>query len=190
MARSRSFATADVLDKAKGVFWTKGYEGASINDLAKATGLKAGSLYNAFGDKKQLYLKSLDRYGEKEVASAIAWMNKQNCRGAEAIARFLDMIASQVASGAYKTGCFLCNAATDQAADDVDIAARVSANIAPLRQTFLHLLQSDPRTADASIVLADFALANYLGMFVMIRGGADEATVRRAISVVTAALSV
>ena len=100
------------------------------------------------------------------------------------------MIASQVDSGAYKTGCFLCNAATDQAANDPDVAARVSANMAPLRQAFLDLLKSDRRTADASGVLADFALATYLGMFVMIRGGADEAMVRRAISVATAALSV
>lgn len=190
MARPRGFDSGEVLDKAKQVFWSKGYEGASVSDLADATGLKAGSLYNAFGDKLSLYLKTLDRYGEKEVATAIVWMAKQDCRGAEAIARFFNMIAAQVHSGAYRNGCFLCNAATDQAPNDPRIAAAVSANMAPLRQAFRERLKSDPRTAEASLMLADFALATYLGMFVMIRGGADEAMVRRAVSVATAALSV
>ncbi len=190
MPRPRSFDPGDVLDKAKAVFWAKGYEGSTINDLAEATGLRTGSLYNAFGDKHSLYLKALDRYGEKEVAAAVAWIARQDCRGAEAVAGFLGMIAAQVESGAYKNGCFLCNAATDQAAHDPAIAARVSANMAPLRQAFLDRLKSDPRTADAAAILADFALATYLGMFVMIRGGADGPMVRRAVSVAGAALSV
>ena len=190
MARPRSFDSGEVLDKAKAVFWAKGYEGSSISELAAATGLKSGSLYNAFGDKHALYLKALDRYGEKEVAAAVAWIARQDCRGAEAVAGFLGMIAAQVESGAYKNGCFLCNAATDQAAHDPAIAARVSANMGPLRQAFLDRLKSDPRTADAAAILADFALATYLGMFVMIRGGADGPMVRRAVSVAGAALSV
>lgn len=190
MARPRGFDSSVVLDKAKQVFWSKGYEGASISDLADATGLKAGSLYNAFGDKEALYLQTLDRYGEKEVATAIAWMAKQDVRGAEAIARFFNMIAAQVDSGAYRTGCYLCNAAVDQAPNNPKIADKVTANMAPLRQAFLDLLKRDPRTAEAAVMLADFALATYLGMFVMIRGGADEAMVRRAVSVASAALSV
>ena len=190
MARPRGFDSGEVLDKAKAVFWAKGYEGSSISELAAATGLKTGSLYNAFGDKQSLYLKTLDRYGKNEVAAATAWIERQDCRGAEAVAGFLKMIASQVDSGAYRNGCFLCNAATDQAPHDPEIAARVSANMAPLRQTFLDRLKSDARTADAAAILADFTLATYLGMFVMIRGGADGAMVRRAVSVAGAALSV
>ena len=190
MARPRSFDSGEVLDKAKAVFWAKGYEGSSISELAAATGLRTGSLYNAFGDKHSLYLKALDRYGEKEVAAAVSWIARQDCRGAEAVAGFLKMIAAQVESGAYSNGCFLCNAAADQAAHDPAIAARVSANMGPLRQVFHERLKSDPRTADAAAILADFALAAYLGMFVMIRGGADGQMVRRAVSVASAALSV
>ena len=190
MARPRSFDAGDVLDKAKAIFWAKGFEGSSISDLAAATGLKTGSLYNGFGGKHSLYLKTLDRYREKEVAAAVGWIERQDCRGAEAVAGFLKMIAAQVESGAYRNGCFLCNAAVDQAPHDPAIAARVSANMAPLRQVFHEQLKRDPRTAEAAAILADFALAAYLGMFVMIRGGADGAMVRRAVSVTSAALSV
>lgn len=190
MARPRSFDPGDALDKAKAVFWAKGFEGSTISDLAAATGLRTGSLYNAFGDKHALYLKTLDRYGEREVAAAVGWIGRQDCRGAEAVAGFLKTIAAQVESGAYRNGCFLCNAAVDRAPHDAAIAERVSANMAPLRQAFLEQLKRDPRTADAAAFLADFALANYLGMFVMIRGGADGAMVRRAVSIASAALSV
>lgn len=190
MARPRGFDSGEVLDKAKAVFWARGYEGSSISELAAATGLKTGSLYNAFGDKQSLYLKTLDRYGEKEVAAAVAWIERQDSRGAEAVAGFLKTIAAQVDSGAYRNGCFLCNAAVDRAPVDPATARRVSANLAPLRQAFHERLKGDPRTAEAATMLADFALSAYLGMFVMIRGGADGAMVRRAVSVASAALSV
>lgn len=190
MARTPRFDSGELLDKAKAVFWAKGYEGSTISELATATGLNTGSLYKAFGNKHSLYLKTLDRYGEKEIAAAVAWIAGQDCRGAEAVARFLKMIAAQVESGAYRNGCFLCNAAADQAAHDPVIAARVSANMGRLRRVFLDRLKSDPRTAEAAAILTDFALAAYIGMFVMIRGGADGEMVRRAVSVAGAALSV
>ena len=129
MVRLRSYDADEALDKAKAVFWAKGYDASTIGDLAEATGLGTGSLYNAFGDKHSLYLKSLDRYGKKEVAAAIGWIERQDCRGAEAVAGFLKTIAAQVESGAYSNGCFLCNAAIDQAPHDPAIAARVSANM-------------------------------------------------------------
>lgn len=190
MVGRRSYDAGEALDKAKAVFWAKGYDASTISDLSEATGLRTASLYNAFGDKRSLYLKTLDRYGKKEVAAAVGWIERQDCRGAEAVAGFLKTIAAQVESGAYSNGCFLCNAAIDRAPHDPAIAASVSANMAPLRQAFHEQLKKDPRTAEAAAVLADFALANYLGMFVMIRGGADGAMVRRAVSVASAALSV
>ena len=190
MARPRGFESGEVLDRAKAVFWANGYEGSSIGALAAATGLKTGSLYNAFGNKHALYLKTLDRYGEREIAAAVAWIERQDCRGAEAVAGFLKTIAAQVESGAYRNGCFLCNAAVDRAAADSAVAARIGANLAPLRRAFHEKLRADPRTNEAATMLADFALAAYLGMFVMIRGGGDGAMVRRAVSVASAALSV
>ncbi|SNT55375.1 TetR/AcrR family transcriptional regulator, transcriptional repressor for nem operon [Asanoa hainanensis] len=62
MARTREFDLDTAVDAAMGVFRAKGYEGASMRDLAEATNLGSGSLYAAFGSKEGLYLAALDRY--------------------------------------------------------------------------------------------------------------------------------
>lgn len=55
MARPRSFDEVDVLAKARNLFAAQGYNGTSIDDLVRATGLLRGSLYKAFGSKRNLF---------------------------------------------------------------------------------------------------------------------------------------
>ncbi len=62
--RPRTFSVEAVLDAAVGVFWARGYAGASISDLTAATGLAPPSLYAAFGSKRGIFLAALDRYAE------------------------------------------------------------------------------------------------------------------------------
>jgi len=62
MPRPKSFDPDTVLTKAMGVFWEKGFDAASISDLTEAMGINRFSLYDTFGDKHELYLKSLDAY--------------------------------------------------------------------------------------------------------------------------------
>ena len=62
MARPREFETGAVLEQATRVFWAKGFENASLDDLCEATGLNRSSLYSAFGDKRKLYLSALARF--------------------------------------------------------------------------------------------------------------------------------
>ncbi len=70
MARPRSFDPDEALDLARDVFWRKGLQGTSLDDITAATGLAKPSLYAAFGDKNALFLKVLDRYHERIVANA------------------------------------------------------------------------------------------------------------------------
>ena len=62
--RPRSFDCDAVLDRAVRVFWQHGYDGASLDDLTKAMGIGRPSLYAAFGDKRGLFLRVLERYGD------------------------------------------------------------------------------------------------------------------------------
>ena len=59
MGRPREFNEEEALAKIMDVFWARGFEGATVSDLMAATGLKKGSLYAAFGDKRAMYLKAL-----------------------------------------------------------------------------------------------------------------------------------
>ena len=62
MPRPKEFNPDDALEKAMQVFWHKGYEATSMEDLLTAMDLNRGSLYDTFGDKRQLFLKAIDRY--------------------------------------------------------------------------------------------------------------------------------
>ncbi len=62
MGRHREFDVDQALDAALSVFWRKGYEGSSLEDLTKATGVARPGLYAAFGNKEALFRRALDRY--------------------------------------------------------------------------------------------------------------------------------
>lgn len=71
MARPREFDEELALEKALVAFWRLGYEGCSIQDLCEATGLQRQSLYNTFGDKHALFVKTLERYASHAAASLV-----------------------------------------------------------------------------------------------------------------------
>lgn len=56
MARPRKFEVAEVLSKARNVFAAQGYNGTSVDELVRATGLMRGSIYKAFGSKRNLFV--------------------------------------------------------------------------------------------------------------------------------------
>jgi AcrR family transcriptional regulator len=66
--RPREFDPDAALERAMHVFWTKGYEGASLSDLTRAMRINRPSLYAAFGNKEQLFRKVLDRYVDGPLA--------------------------------------------------------------------------------------------------------------------------
>ena len=66
VGRPREFDPDVALDHALLLFWRDGYEGASVNRIADAMGVSKPSLYAAFGDKEALYLRALERYGERQ----------------------------------------------------------------------------------------------------------------------------
>ncbi len=68
MGRPREFSEAAALDSAMRVFWEKGYEGASLEDLTMAMGINRSSLYASFGDKEELFNRVIARYTEGPIA--------------------------------------------------------------------------------------------------------------------------
>ncbi|WP_411994158.1 TetR/AcrR family transcriptional regulator [Agarivorans sp. DSG3-1] len=68
IGRPRSFDAEDALEKALEVFWQKGYEGASLNELTQAMGINKPSMYAAFGNKEQLFLQAIELYEKRPQA--------------------------------------------------------------------------------------------------------------------------
>lgn len=70
--RPRAYDPQVALARAAEVFWKAGYAGTSLDDLSAATGMNRPSLYAAFGDKRDLYLKTLEHYREESRSLARA----------------------------------------------------------------------------------------------------------------------
>jgi AcrR family transcriptional regulator len=86
--RPREFCTDKALAAALRVFWSKGYEGASMADLTEAMGITKPSLYAAFGNKEALFAKALDLYEAEKLAYTRTALDKPTAKGvAEAILR-------------------------------------------------------------------------------------------------------
>lgn len=79
--RPREFDVEEALAAALRVFWTKGYEGASLSDLTEAMGITRPSLYAAFGNKEALFKQALDLYEREKLAYARSALDAPTARG-------------------------------------------------------------------------------------------------------------
>lgn len=82
MSRPREFEESEVLDQALDLFWTRGYEATSVQDLVDATGVGRASLYATFGDKEQLFARVIDHYLAKASGGASALSDVASPRAA------------------------------------------------------------------------------------------------------------
>jgi len=79
--RPREFDTKEALSAALRVFWTRGYEGASLTDLTEAMGITRPSLYSAFGNKEALFKQALDLYESEKLAYVQSALAAPTARG-------------------------------------------------------------------------------------------------------------
>ena len=104
--RPRSFDERDALEKATQVFWTKSYDGVTIDDLVAGMGVGRPSLYAVFGDKRTLFLRVLKDYAEKKGARAAkALLSPQGLR--ESIAGFLKYAVESATEKGSARGCLM-----------------------------------------------------------------------------------
>lgn len=114
MPWEKSFDEDDALAKAMKVFWEKGYEPASIADLIAGTGITRGSLYNAFGGKEQLFVKTLLKYDRENRRAMLAELEAMD-DPKRAIITLFDGIVAETFADSEKKGCFIVNTASELA---------------------------------------------------------------------------
>ena len=104
--RPRSFDERDAVEKATQVFWSKGYDGVTIDDLVAGMGVGRPSLYSVFGDKRTLFLRVLKDYAEKKGAlAAKALLSPQTLR--DSLAAFLKHAVQTATEKGSARGCLL-----------------------------------------------------------------------------------
>ncbi len=178
MARPREFDADVALQRATEVFWTRGFEQTSLDDVCAATGLRRSSLYAAFGDKRELYLRALARYEERSIERIAAALDGRPIR--RAMADFLDRLIADIVSGPGRRGCFIGNCAAELARLDRQAAARVRESLGRIESAFRDPLaqaraRGELRRATDVLALARFLVAAIQGLRLVGKANPDRA---------------
>jgi TetR/AcrR family transcriptional repressor of nem operon len=114
MARRKEFDRDEALHKAMEVFWSRGYEAASIQDLVGHMGINRQSLYDTFGDKHALYLLALDRYREVEGRKMFELLERPGSVK-KALRQLFEGVVEVSLCEKERRGCFAGNAMSELA---------------------------------------------------------------------------
>jgi len=182
VARPREFDADVAVEKAMQAFWARGYRATSIDDLCAATGLSRSSIYAAYGGKRALLHRSLERYEAQTLARIDAALS-----GAApihmAISGFIDGLIDRIVAGPGRAGCFIGNCATELAGQDRATAARVRQSLTRIEAAFEDaLVRARARgeiAADADVAsLARFLVSGIQGLRLVGKANPDRAALK------------
>jgi TetR/AcrR family transcriptional repressor of nem operon len=161
MARVREFDVDVALERAMSLFWTRGYEATSLDDLCAATGLSRSSLYATFGSKRDLLLRTVDRYAAQRGPSIAATLARP-LSVREAFAALAREFIDQIVAGAGRRGCFLGNCAAELPRHDRAAIARIRQGLACTETVFRDALARGQARGELSNTADVGALARFL----------------------------
>ncbi|MEN3347879.1 MAG: TetR/AcrR family transcriptional regulator, transcriptional repressor for nem operon [Bradyrhizobium sp.] len=178
MVGVRQFDEDEVIATALDVFWRKGLHDATMQDLAAATGVQRGSLYNAYGDKEAIFLRAFDHYAEQFLEAAGNALREGDA--ASGLRNFFDMIIVNMTDGSPPRGCLTTRTALDAAISTAEVRQRVRDVLTRLEQLVARTISTAPRqrsTADANR-LARVIVTFTRGLAVMERAGYSRKQLR------------
>jgi TetR/AcrR family transcriptional repressor of nem operon len=181
MPRPKEFNPDDALEKAMHVFWHKGYEATSMEDLLTAMNINRGSLYDTFGDKRELFLKAMDRYCTGGgIGTRLSILNQPG-PALSLIRQFIGHLLEFGLSDPLRRGCLITNTVMELAPHEKDIARKVAERLQMAEDAFFRLLARAKQEGELAKDKDPRALARVLvtmmqGTIVMIKAGtpADE----------------
>jgi AcrR family transcriptional regulator len=172
MVGTRQFDEDTLLEVALKTFWQNGFAATSMIDVAEATGVQRGSLYNAYGDKEAIFQRAFDQYAGQLMDSC----GKALAEGDDIAARlqnFLDLLIVNMTSGSPPRGCLTTRTALDGAISSAAVRQRVQGVLSRLEQLVSKAISSAPdkRLAANANRLARVVVTFTRGLAVMERAG-------------------
>jgi TetR/AcrR family transcriptional repressor of nem operon len=178
MARTKDFDENEVLSKAIQLFWHKGYNGTSMQDLVDGLGISRSSLYDTYTDKHTLFVKALESYQNTGAAQIQEIINTQRS-AKETVKILLDLVTNDLLDDKQQKGCFMVNAEIEVAPHDAEVNDLVCKNYRQMEDAFYHVIQKgkdngeikNPQDAKA---LARFIFNSVKGMRVTAKSSTDK----------------
>jgi AcrR family transcriptional regulator len=161
MGRHKGYERKEVLNKAMGLFWKKGFEGAHLQELVEATGLNRFSLYKEFGGKEGLFEEAVEQYlqGLQSLGSVL----KRKPLGLENILEYI----RQMIHADFSYGCFMVNTLTQQHVIQKKISDRVKTFAMGSEGALLENFQAAQANGEVDQDMDVEALAKFMLVFNM-----------------------
>ena len=185
--RLREFDPEEALDRAVDLFWEKGYEGTSMQDLVDHMGINRFSIYNTFGSKRRLFLLACQRYQEQVIEKMIGEMQARES-GLEGIKQFFRQLEKSYVTGQLDRGCLMINTIAEKAYQDPEIRECTRVFLERLEDAFYQALRKAQQAGELKTIttlryLAQFLVGVVNGISVVNKTYRDPGRVRHLIDI-------
>jgi len=183
VGRPREFDEEAALEAAMDAFWSKGYEATSMAELCNCTGLHKGSLYQAFGDKHQLFMNALKHYSDTEFRN-VAAVAFQSDSPLENIRAAMSKICDDAG---HDKGCLVINSMVELAPHDPKVKAAVRSFAEQRLRVMADMIGKAQQVGEISVKQEPHKLARQLmmtlaGGAVMVKGLIEADDIRETIN--------
>lgn len=174
------------------VFWHKGYEATSMEDLLSAMDISRSSLYETFGDKRRLFLKVLDVYRESVVRPKGSLLDREGS-ALLSVRRLIETLTEWALMDPQRRGCLVGNTVVELAPHERDVAPKLNRALKLREDTLFNLLARAQVEGELGLdknprVLARVLVTMILGTAAMIKAGTPAKTVKQIMSTALSAL--
>lgn len=192
IGRPLEFNPDIALESAMQLFWRKGYESSSLQELLRTMGLSKSSFYQAFKSKHALFQRCIQHY-QKSLNDEMRSQLKKTNSAKTFINTVFNNVANETSGSDARRGCLLMNTASEFAQTDQEIADLVSSSIDSITSVFELAIQQAQQQGEISSdkdarTLATYLVSNMSGLKNMVKAGADRETVKRIASIVMSTL--
>ncbi|WP_026631838.1 TetR/AcrR family transcriptional regulator [Dyadobacter alkalitolerans] len=167
MARTKAFEPAEKLERARDIFWQKGYQATCMQDLVNTMGLNRGSIYDTYGDKHSLFLMCLKSYSDGMLNDYL-----QATDAAKSPVKAIEKIIKRAAARTIEEGktCMGVKSAFELASDDEEVHAILKENTGSVVNVLKDLIRKAQKADEINAkrdpaMLANFIVSNFTGFW-------------------------
>lgn len=178
MARTKKFDQELAVERAQHIFWCKGFTATSVTDLLEGLRINRSSLYDTYGDKRQLYLTAVRHYisHHTELIENILVSNEN---AIHLIEQMLAGTVAEIVTDTEHKGCFIVNSSMELSANDPEVLKLVHENQKKRMEQFTYLMEKGQKDGSITSARTPEALARYLfhtinGLKVVGKASPDE----------------
>lgn len=179
--RPREFDETEVLERAMQLFWLRGYQRVGLAELLQHMGISRQSLYDTFGNKRGLFVRSILHYRGTQLSRALALLER-DAAPLENVRSVMHFFRELALDGSCR-GCLVANALVEMGQDDEELSGLLGETLEVLREGIQRALEEAQKQGDLSaerspVELSRALLNAMVGLAVMGRLPLERETIQ------------